>query len=54
MLHLKFLLILELILGNYAPFLVSPWWLTLCTSKWSPLGIDFLLRGPLDDSMCHS
>jgi hypothetical protein len=26
---------------------ISPWWLTLCPSKWSPLGMVFLLGGPL-------
>jgi hypothetical protein len=35
---LKLLLIIECLLGNYALCLVSPWWLTLCPSKWSPLG----------------
>jgi hypothetical protein len=54
MLHLKLLLIIELMLGNYALFPVSPWWLTLCPSKWSPLGMGFLLGGPLDESSYHS
>jgi hypothetical protein len=54
MLHLKLLLIIERMLGNYALFPVSPWWLTLCPSKWSPLGMGFLLGGPLDESSCHS
>jgi hypothetical protein len=38
-------------LGNYAPCPVSPWWLTLCPNKWSPLGMGLLLGGPLDK--CH-
>jgi hypothetical protein len=38
MLHLKLLLIIERLLGNYALCPVLPWWLTLCPSKWSPLG----------------
>jgi hypothetical protein len=41
MLHLKRLLIIERLLGNYALCHVSPWWLTLRPSKWSPLGMGF-------------
>jgi hypothetical protein len=33
MLHLKLLLIIELMLGNYVLCHVSPWWLTLCPSN---------------------
>ena len=47
MLHLKLLLIIECLLGNYALFPVSPWWLTLRPSKWSSLGMGLLLRNPL-------
>jgi hypothetical protein len=54
MFHLKLIFIIELILGNYALCPVSPWWLTLCPSKWSPLGMGFLLGCPLDESSCHS
>jgi hypothetical protein len=54
MFHLKLLLIIELMLGNYALCLVSPWWLTLCPSKRSPLGMVFLLGSPLDESSYHS
>jgi hypothetical protein len=54
MLHLKMLLIIERLLGNYALFPVSPWWLTLCPSKWSPLGKGFLLGGLIDESSYHS
>jgi hypothetical protein len=54
MLHLKLLLIIERLLGNYALCPVSPWWLTLHPSKWSPLGMGLLLGGPLDESSCHS
>jgi hypothetical protein len=54
MLHLKLLLIIECMLGNYALCLVSPWWLTLRPSKWSPLGMGLLLGGLLDESSCHS
>jgi hypothetical protein len=54
MLHLKLLLIIERLLGSYALCPVSPWWLTLCPSKWSPLGMGFLLGGLLDKSSCHS
>jgi hypothetical protein len=54
MLHLKLLLIIERLLGNYALLPVSPWWLALCPSKWSPLGMGLLLGGPLDESSCHS
>jgi hypothetical protein len=50
MLHLMLLLIIERLLGNYVICLVSPWWLTLRPSKWSPLRLGFLLGGPLDDS----
>jgi hypothetical protein len=34
-------------LGHYAFFPVSPWWLTLCPSKWSSLGMGLLLGTPL-------
>jgi hypothetical protein len=51
---LKLLLIIERLLGNYALCLVSPWWLTLCPSKWSPLGKGLLLGGLLDESSYHS
>jgi hypothetical protein len=54
MLHLKLLLIIERLLGNYALCLVLPWWLTLRPSKWSPLGMGLRLGGLLDDSSCHS
>jgi hypothetical protein len=54
MLHLKLLLIIERLLGNYALCPVSPWWLTLCPSKWSPLGMGVLLGGLLDESSYHS
>jgi hypothetical protein len=54
MFHLKLLLMIELILGNYALCPVSPWWLKLWPSKWSPLGMGLLLGGPLDDSSYHS
>jgi hypothetical protein len=54
MLHLKLLLIIERLLGNYVLCPVSPWSLTLCPSKWSPLGIGLLLGGLLDESSCHS
>jgi hypothetical protein len=54
MLHLKLLLIIEHLLGSYALFPVSPWWLTLRPSKWSPLGMSLLLGGLLDESSCHS
>jgi hypothetical protein len=54
MLHLKLLLIIERLLGNYALFHVSPWWLTLHPSKWSPLGMGFLLGGILNESLYHS
>jgi hypothetical protein len=50
MLHLNLLLIIERMLGNYALCLVSAWWLTLCPSKWSSLGMSLLLGGPLDES----
>jgi hypothetical protein len=54
MLHLKLLLIIERLLGNYPLCHVSPWWLTLHPSKWSPLGMGFLLGGLLDESSFHS
>jgi hypothetical protein len=54
MLHLKLLLIIERLLGNYAICPVSTWWLTLCSSKRSPLEMGLLLGGPLDESLCHS
>jgi hypothetical protein len=54
MLHLKLLLIIERLLGNYALCPVSPWWLTLCPSKWSPLGMGLLLGGLIDESSYHS
>jgi hypothetical protein len=54
MLHLRLLLIIERLLGNYALCPVSPWWLTLFPSKWSPLRMGLLLGGPLDESSCHS
>lgn len=34
-------------LGHYAFFPASPWWLTLCPSKWSSLGMGLLLGTPL-------
>ena len=37
LLHLLFLLIMWHLLGHYALFPVSPWWLTLCPSKWVTL-----------------
>jgi hypothetical protein len=43
MLHLNLCLIIEFQLGSYALFCVSPWWLTLFPSKWSP-GIPPLCR----------
>jgi hypothetical protein len=51
---LKLLLIIEHLLGNYALCPVSPWWLTLCLSKWSPSGKGLLLGGLLDESSYHS
>jgi hypothetical protein len=51
---LKLLLIIERFLGNYSLFLVSPWWLTLCPSNWSPLGKGLILRSLLDESSYHS
>jgi hypothetical protein len=54
MLHLELLLIIERLLGNYSLFPISPWWLTLCPNKWSPLGMGLLLEGLLDKSSCHS
>jgi hypothetical protein len=51
---LEFLLIMECLLGNYALCLVSPWWLTLCPSKWSPSEKSVLLGGLLDESLYHS
>jgi hypothetical protein len=54
MLRLKILLIIERLLGNYSFWSISPWWLTLRPSKWSPLGMGFLLGGILDESSCHS
>jgi hypothetical protein len=54
MLHLKMLLIIECFLESYALFPISPWWLTLHPSKWSPLGMGLLLGGLLDKSSCHS
>jgi hypothetical protein len=50
---LKLLLIIERLLGNYALCFVSPWWLTLCPSKWSPLGRGLLLGGLIDESSHH-
>jgi hypothetical protein len=50
MLHLKFLLITEHFLGSYSLSPVSPWWLALRHSKWSPLGMGFLLGGLLEKS----
>jgi hypothetical protein len=35
------------VLGHYAFFPASPWWLTLFPSKWSSLGMRFLLGNPL-------
>jgi hypothetical protein len=54
MLHLKLLLIIERLLGNYGLCPVSLWWLTMLPSKWSPLGMGFLLGGLLNESSCHS
>jgi hypothetical protein len=54
MLHLKLLLIIECLLGNYALCPISPWSLTLCPSKWSPLGKGLLLGGFIDESLYHS
>jgi hypothetical protein len=51
---LNLLLILERFLGNYALFLVSPWWLKLYPSKWSPLGKGFPLGGFMNESSYHS
>jgi hypothetical protein len=34
-------------LGHYAVFPASPWWLTLCPSKWSSMGMGLLLGTPL-------
>jgi hypothetical protein len=51
---LKLLLIIEHLLENYALCLVSPWWLTLCSSKWSPLGKCLSLGGLLDEPSYHS
>jgi hypothetical protein len=51
---LKLLLIIERLLGNYSLYLVSPWWLTLCPSKWSPLGKGFPLGGLLNELLYHS
>jgi hypothetical protein len=54
MLHLKLFLVIERMLGNYDLCHVSPWWLTLCPNKWSPLGKGFLLGVILDESLYHS
>jgi hypothetical protein len=54
MLHLRLLLIVERMLGNYALCPISPWWLTLCPSKWSPLGKGLLLGVLLQESSYHS
>jgi hypothetical protein len=40
-------------LGNYSLCPVSPWWLKLCPSKCSPLGIFFILGAPFDESSYH-
>ena len=53
MLHLKVLLVIDPLLGNYALCLVSPQWLTLCPSKSSTLGKFFLLGVILDESSYH-
>ena len=34
-------------LGHYAFFPTSPWWLTLCPIKWFSLGMSLLLGTPL-------
>jgi hypothetical protein len=49
MFHLNILLIIECLLGNYALCLVSSSWLALFPSNWSPLGMGFLLGGPIDE-----
>jgi hypothetical protein len=54
MFHLKMISNIECLLGNYALFPVSPWCFTLRPSKWSPLGMDFLLEGLLNESLYHS
>jgi hypothetical protein len=35
------------VLGHYAFFPASPWWLTLFPSKWFSLGMGLLLGNPL-------
>jgi hypothetical protein len=54
MLHSNMILSIERLLENYALFPVSPWWLTLFPSKWSPLGKGLLLGGIIDESLYHS
>jgi hypothetical protein len=53
MLHLKLLLIIGHLLGNYACFPISPWWLALRLNKWSPLGMGLILGGPIPDHTYH-
>jgi hypothetical protein len=51
---LKLLLIIELLLGNYALCVVSHWLLILYTSKWPPLRKGLPMGGIPNESSYHS